>query len=186
MKQILPIVTLTTLAAAASAQSAPAASGLDYNRVSFSRASQDNTLGVQALLGGSNVLVGIQSATSQVTSSAATQFTLGYVFKNVAAATDVTVSASQNQDSSRTIYSIGLRRQLNEVLSGLEVSVAFSSTMNGGTTQSFVAGGVLNTSDVAWNSEIAYNINKNYQVAVGLVSFREQSNQVVATIRYNF
>ena len=183
MKQILPILTLTTLAAAASAQSAPAADGLDYNRASFSRSSQENTLSVQGLLGGSNILAGIQ--TTNVSGYSA-QLTLGYVFKNVLAASDVTVSASQSAGSARTVYGIAVRRQLNEVIKGLEFTVGFSSTMGAGVNSGFSAGGVSNTSDVAWNTELAYNINKNYQLAVGLVDFHNQSNQIVTTLRYNF
>ena len=59
MKHILPILTLTTLSAAASAQSA-AASGLSYNRAGLSyntdAAAGDNgySLSVEALVGSSN------------------------------------------------------------------------------------------------------------------------------------
>jgi hypothetical protein len=185
MKQILPILTLTTLAAAASAQSAPAADGLDYNRASFSRNSQDNTLAVQALLGGSNILAGVQTSNAE-SGNVGTQLTLGYVFKNVLASADITVSASQGAWQTRTVYGIAVRRQLNEVIKGLEFTVGFSSTMKAGVNSTFGLGGANNTSDVAWNTELAYNINKNYQLAVGLVDFHNQSNQIVTTLRYNF
>jgi len=53
MKHILPILTITTLAAAASAQTAAAPAGLSYNRVTVSREGQNNTLAAEALLGSS-------------------------------------------------------------------------------------------------------------------------------------
>ena len=86
MKHILPILTITTLAAAASAQTAVAPAGLSYNRVTVSREGQNNTLAAEALLGSSNVLATIG------TSTAGTSYSLGYVFKNVAYGVDATLS----------------------------------------------------------------------------------------------
>jgi hypothetical protein len=185
MKQILPILTLTTLAAAASAQSAPAA-GLDYNNASISRNSQTNTLGVQGLLGGSNVLAALQVSSSD---NFGAQLTLGYVFKNVLQATDVTITAStasHHDANTGTVYGITLRRQLNEIINGLEAKIGFSSSMNRGVDATFIVGGAGATAPSAWNTEIAYNINKNYQLAVGLVDFKGVDNQKVITLRYNF
>ncbi len=197
MKQILPILTLTTLAAAASAQSAPAAAGLDYNCVGFSRSSQDNNLSAQVLVGNSNVLVGIQSNNVQSQANyqglfGSVQFTLGYVFKNVVWATDVVVTANQstsytsNYPSDRTVYGVTFRRQLNEVINGLEGSVGFTTTGSNATKSGFTVGGATNDAPSAWNTELAYNINKNYQVAAGLVSFKGQDYQYVLSVRYNF
>ena len=101
MKHILPIITITTLAAAASAQSA-ASSGLSYNSVSatYSRTSftggpsgiTSYGVAAQALIGSSNFLV---SGSTTVGGDFGTQddsASLGYVFKNVAAGIDATVS----------------------------------------------------------------------------------------------
>ncbi|MEI6598280.1 MAG: hypothetical protein WCL22_04485, partial [bacterium] len=69
MKHILPILTLTTLTAAAFADaSAPAAAapaGLSYNRVGISRTSDETNLSVSQLLGGSNVLVSLSTRNAQ-------------------------------------------------------------------------------------------------------------------------
>jgi hypothetical protein len=89
MKHILPILTLTTLAAAASAQSA-AAAGLSYNRAGLSYntdAASGNgySASIEALVGSSNVWV---SATAGLDTAGADAVTVGYLFKNVAAGVD--------------------------------------------------------------------------------------------------
>ena len=64
MKNILPILTLTTLAAAASAQAAaPAAAGLNYNRVGlgYNTDTKGYSLSATAVLGSSNFWVGASS-----------------------------------------------------------------------------------------------------------------------------
>ncbi len=183
MKQLLPILTLTTLAAAASAQSA---SGLNYNTASFSRSSQDNVLGVQGLLGGSNVLAAVQVSSND---NAGTQLTLGYVFHSVFQSTDLVLTAStmsHHDGTSGTVYGLTARRQLNEVVNGLEASIGFTSTMHNDVTKDFIAGGAADAAASAWNTELAYNINKNYQIAGGLVSFKGQSYHYVLSLRYNF
>ena len=84
MKHILPIITLTTLAAAASAQSA-AAAGLSYNRAGLSyntdAAANDNgySASIEALVGSSNVWV---SATAGLNTAGADAVTVGYLFKS--------------------------------------------------------------------------------------------------------
>ena len=50
----------------------------------------------------------------------------------------------------------------------------------------FLAGGASNTAASAWNTELAYNINKNYQIAGDLVSFKGKDYQYVLSLRYNF
>jgi hypothetical protein len=117
MKHILPILTLTTLAAAASAQSA-AAAGLSYNRAGLSyntdAGAGDNgySLSVEALVGSSNVWVG---ASADLNSAGNDFVFVGYVFKNVVAGIDATVAASSDD-----VYGVILRRSLNEVVAGLE------------------------------------------------------------------
>ena len=98
MKHILPILTLTTLAAAASAQSA-AAAGLSYNRAGLSyntdAVAGDNgySASVEALVGSSNVWVG---ATAQLDTAGADNVSVGYLFKNVVAGIDATAFVGSN------------------------------------------------------------------------------------------
>ena len=186
MKHILPILTLTTLAAAASAQAA-APAGLSYNRVGFSRSSKDNTISAQTLVGGSNVLVGIDSAG---TGRSEPQLTLGYVFKNVYAGVDATVFATQPQWE-KTVYGVTLRRSLSEVVAGLEGSVSYGNTFSKNNTSYFGIGGASAVGEGAWAYELAYNVNKQYQVAAGYVHFVKtpswaENNQTVVSLRYNF
>jgi hypothetical protein len=186
MKHILPILTITTLAAAASAQSAAAPAGLSYNRVGFSRSSQENTISAQTLVGGSNVLVGIDSTSA---GNSEPQLTLGYVFKNVYAGVDATVFATQSQWEN-TYYGVTLRRSLSEVVAGLEGSISYANTFSSGNNSYIGIGGANNWAEGAWAYELAYNVNKQYQVAVGYVSFvngqSATDTQTVVSLRYNF
>ena len=187
MKHILPILTITTLAAAASAQSAVASSGLSYNRVAFSRSSKDNMISAQTLVGSSNVLVGIDSTSASYSEP---QLTLGYVFKNVYAGVDATVFATQSQWEN-TVYGVTLRRSLSEVVAGLEGSVSYANTFSSGQTATFGIGGATTYAEGAWAYELAYNVNKQVQVAVGYVHFvkagnANDDNQTVVSLRYNF
>ena len=186
MKHILPILTLTTLAAAASAQAA-APAGLSYNRVGFSRSSQDNTISAQTLVGGSNVLVGIESNSAN---NSEPQLTLGYVFKNVYAGVDATVFTSQAQWEN-TVYGVTLRRSLSEVVAGLEGTVTYVSNFTNGNGSYFSIAGASSYGEGAWAYELAYNVNKQYQVAAGYVHFVKtaawaENNQTVISLRYNF
>jgi hypothetical protein len=94
MKHILPILTLTTLAAAASAQSA-AAAGLSYNRVgvNYNTDSAENgySVSAEALIGSSSVWVG---GSADLDNKGADRVSVGYLFKNVAAGIDATVAVS--------------------------------------------------------------------------------------------
>jgi hypothetical protein len=183
MKHILPIVTLTTLAAAASAQ---AAAGLNYNRVSFSRSSQDNVISAETLVGG-NVLIG---ATFSSGNNSEPQLNVGYVFKNVASGIDATVFVSQAQWET-TVYGLNLRRSLSEILPGLEVAVSYADTFSSDNPGSyFAAGGASQYGESAITAELAYNINSKFQAAVGYVKYdtdpSRDDNFVVATLRVNF
>jgi hypothetical protein len=170
MKHILPILTLTTLAAAASAQSA-AAAGLSYNRagVNYNTDSDANgySVSAEALVGSSNVWVG---GTADLDAAGVDRVSVGYLFKNVVAGIDATVAVSSNDT-----YGIILRRSLNEVIAGLEARFVFEQSTGSNRQDSFVY-------------ELAYNIGSKYQVAVSIqdsdVAALDQD--VSVSVRYNF
>ena len=175
MKHILPILTLTTLAAAASAQSA-AAAGLSYNRAGvnyntdaglLADGSSDNgySLTVEALVGSSNVWVG---GSADLNSAGEDEVSVGYVFKNVAAGIDATVAVSSNDT-----YGVILRRSLNEVISGLEARIVWAQATG-------------SNSQNAYLYELAYNIGSKYQVAVSIADADKQDNETSVSVRYNF
>ena len=170
MKHILPILTLTTLAAAASAQSA-AAAGLSYNRAGISyntdAAAGDNgySASIEALVGSSNVWV---SATAGLNTAGADAVTVGYLFKNVAAGIDATAFVGSNDG-----FGIVARRSLNEVVAGLEGRIVWSQNGGSNNTDSFVY-------------ELAYNVNSKYQVAVSIADSSSVAEQTSVTVRYNF
>ena len=169
MKHILPILTLTTLAAAASAQSA--AAGLSYNRAGLSyntdAAANDNgySLSVEALVGSSNVWVG---ANADANSQGDDNVSVGYLFKNVAAGVDATAFVGSNDG-----FGIIARRSLNEVVAGLEGRIVWSQNGGSKSTDTFVY-------------ELAYNVNSKYQVAVSIEDASNVAEQTSVTVRYNF
>jgi hypothetical protein len=166
MKHILPILTITTLAAAASAQSAVASSGLSYNRVGINYATQDTkgySLSASALIGSSNFLVSAETTVGGDAGNGADSVSLGYVFKNVAFGADATVSVGSNE-----AYSLNVRKDLG---SNIEGSVSFSREQG----------------ENVWGVELAYNVNKQIQVAVGYAdSNGAASSQTSVSVRYNF
>jgi hypothetical protein len=170
MKHILPILTLTTLAAAASAQSA-AAAGLSYNRAGLSyntdAAANDNgySASVEALVGSSNVWVG---ASADLNTAGADNVSVGYLFKNVAAGIDATAFVGSNDG-----FGIIARRSLNEVVAGLEGRIVWSQNGGSKSADSFVY-------------ELAYNVNSKYQVAVSIEDASNVAEQTSITVRYNF
>jgi hypothetical protein len=164
MKHILPILTITTLAAAASAQTAAAsASGLSYNRAGLSyntdKAAGDNgySLSVEALIGSTNIWI---AGSADLNGAGADEVSLGYVFKNVVAGID---------DN----YGIILRRSLNEVIAGLEARLVYSRSEGSVSTDGFTY-------------ELAYNINKQFQLAVSVEDTDGAANETSVTVRYNF
>ena len=183
MKQILPILTLTTLTAAAFADAgaaAPAAaSGLSYNRVGISRQGQNNNLSVSNLIGGSNVLVTLSTDSSYDGGNSNNNYahlSLGYVFKNVISGIDATVSVGQGDRDYGSSVGVNLRRGLNEVVSGLEVAVGYNRQAR-------------DTADTvsSWSYELAYNVNKQYSVAYGIVDPNGSAEtQHVVSLRYNY
>ena len=171
MKHILPILTLTTLAAAASAQSAAAPAGLSYNRagVNYNTDAAAGVNGysasVEALVGSSNVWVG---ATAGLDKAGADSVSVGYLFKNVAAGIDATVAVSSND-----AYGLTLRRSLNEVIAGLEGRLVWSQNGGSASVDTFVY-------------ELAYNIGSKYQVAVSIADTEKKGNETSVSVRYNF
>ena len=175
MKQILPILTLTTLTAAAFADAgaaapAAAASGLSYNRVGVTYVTNGTDhpygLSASAFIGSSNVLV---SANAALDAAGADSASIGYVFKGVAAGIDATVSVSSNDT-----YGINLRRSLGEVLAGLEVAVGYSSATGSAKNDSFTY-------------ELSYNVTKQYSVAYSIQDPQGSGDSVNSVaIRYNF
>ena len=168
MKHILPILTVTTLAAAASAQSA-AAAGLSYNRagLSYNTDSDSNgySVSAEALIGSSNVWIGGEAG---LDAEGADAVSVGYLFKNVIGGIDATVAVSSNDT-----YGLILRRSLNEVVAGLEGRFVFAQNTGSERSDSFVY-------------ELAYNVNSKYQVAVSIADETGADEQVSVTVRYNF
>jgi hypothetical protein len=166
MKQILPILTLTTLSAAAFADAgaaapAAAASGLVYNRVTVQQNTSGQTnraISVANLINGSNVLVELYQGGD---------INIGYVFKNVTNGIDATVNITSGTYDG---VSVNLRRSLSEVLAGLELAVGYSH---------------FEGSQNSWNYEVSYNINKQFSVAFGAYDVSD-SNQKSIALRYNY
>ncbi len=171
MKHILPIITITTLAAAASAQTAAAPAGLSYNRVTVSRQGQNTNLSASAFLGSSNVLATIGSTAT----NAGTSYDLGYVFKGVGAGIDATVSVGAGNASSNSTVGLNLRRSLSEVVSGLEIAAAVV----------YNSGAGASPSAKEYSYELAYNINKQFSVAYGITDVAGPNLKTVS-VRYNF
>jgi len=176
MKNILPIITLTTLAAAGSAQSAVAPAGLSYNRVGLSYGFDTKNYGLtaSALIGNSNVLIQgattINSKAAPGSSNGADVASLGYVFKNAALGTDVIVSVGSNE-----VYGISFRRDLGNAFEG---ALGYSQAN----------GAIKNIR--TWTAEVAYNLNKQYALALGYSDSNATGvagdSQLGLTVRYNF
>ena len=180
MKHILPILTITTLAAAASAQTPVAPAGLSYNRVTVSRSGQNNALAAEALLGSSNVLATIGTTSSYYYGSDTT-FSLGYVFKNVAFGVDATLSVSAGNEWNHSTYSVTLRRALSEVIQGLEARVVVAQN-DGADASSGPSFGIDASTSATY--ELQYNITKQYAVAYSLTDGPQTVHTV--SFRYNF
>ena len=167
MKNILPILTLTTLAAAASAQAAaPAAAGLNYNRVGlgYNTDTKGYSLSATAVLGSSNFWVGATSTIGgNSTVNGSDSVAIGYLFANVYAGIDATVSVASNE-----AYGLGLRKALGN---NFEAAASFGR----------------NSSDNnVWGAELAYNVSKQIQLAVGVSDGQGAASTSDITVRYNF
>ena len=166
MKHILPILTITTLAAAASAQSAAASSGLSYNRVGlgYNTDSKGYSLSASALIGSSNFLVEASSTIGgKAAGNGVDSVALGYVFKNVALGADVTVSVASDE-----AYGLNARKVLGN---NLEAAVSF---------------GRNSADNNVWGAELAYNVSKQIQLAVGVSDAQGAASTSDITVRYNF
>jgi hypothetical protein len=170
MKNILPILTLTTLAAAASAQAAaPAAAGLNYNRVGlgYNTDTKGYSLSATAVLGASNFWVGATSTIGGADGAAASNGTdsvaIGYLFANVYAGIDATVSVASNE-----AYTLGLRKALGN---NFEAAASF---------------GRNSADNNVWGAELAYNVSKQIQLAVGVSDAQGAASTSAITVRYNF
>ena len=168
MKNILPILTLTTLAAAASAQvAAPAAAGLNYNRVGlgYNTDTKGYSLSATAVLGSSNFWVGATSTIGgNSTVNGTDSIAIGYLFANVYAGIDATVSVASNE-----AYSLGLRKALGN---NFEAAASF---------------GRNSADNNVWGAELAYNVSKQIQLAVGYSDEQGPAKGTTdLTVRYNF
>jgi hypothetical protein len=172
MKHILPILTITTLAAAASAQTAAAPAGLSYNRATVSRQGQNNDLAVQHFLGNSNVLASLSTVGN---GNGHASLGLGYVFKNVVSGVDATIGITTATAGTNSAVTLNLRR---EIAAGLEVAVGYSYASNPGAAEGST--GVV-------TAELAYNINKTWSVAYGISNQNPTADrQNVVSVRHNF
>ena len=167
MKHILPILTITTLAAAASAQSAAAASGLSYNRVGLGYARSNGldsySLSASALIGSSNFLVEASSSIGGDAGNGTDVVSLGYVFKNVALGADATVSVGSDET-----YGLDLRKDLG---SNIEAAAGYSRASGSN----------------VWSVELAYNVSKQIQLAIGYTDSADFVKGVTSfEARYNF
>ncbi len=176
MKNTIAALAITTLAAAASAQTAAPAAGLSYNRVTVSREGQNTTLSASTFLGSSNVLATVGAVRNQY-GEAVTSYSLGYVFKGVVAGIDATVSVGSGDASNNSDIGLNLRRSLSEVVAGLEVAVGASYNSGAGAA-----------STTNFTYELAYNVNKQFQVAYGVTDLDAAGVENLHTIsvRYNF
>ena len=165
MKHILPILTLTTLAAAASAQAA-APAGLNYNRVGlgYNTDTKGYSLSATAVLGSSNFWVGASTTIGGAdTKNGADSVVVGYLFANAIAGADATVSVGSNE-----AYALGLRKALGNNFEGA-ASIGRNSDR-----------------DTVWTAELGYNVSKQIQVAVGYTDTQGSAGTTDITVRYNF
>ena len=190
MKHTLNVLTLTALAAAASAQTAPA-SGLGYNSITLSRAQRQNALSLQLALGQSNFVAGVATTNDNQTDGSYSQVSVGYVFKGVTQGIDATVGVIQSSFDA-TLYTVELRRQLNEVYQGLEIAAGYASTLSSGTANDYgyVFGGyAAQTGGESSNYVgLVYNVNKTFAVGVSLNKSNApgSNRQTVFSVRAGF
>ena len=179
MKHILPILTLTTLTAAAFADaSAPAAAapaGLVYNRVTVQQNTSGDTyrnISVANLINGSNVLVELsqnyQGVGNNTTGNGVVA--IGYVFKNVTNGIDVTANITAGEYDG---IGLNLRRSLSEVLAGLEIAIGYNHFESSNEVQN------------PWSYEVSYNVNKQFSVAFGAQDVSGEKYKSIA-LRYNY
>ena len=177
MKQILPILTLTTLTAAAFADAgaaapAAAASGLSYNNisVSYNQLSASGisghingwTLAATAAIGNSNVIVQGQTTIGGDVGNGNDTVVLGYVFKNSAA--DVIVAVGSNE-----FYGVRARKDLG---SNFEGSVSYARV----------------SGENQYGLSVGYNFTKqvSFDLSYAKLDTTVSVTQWTAGLRYNF
>jgi len=190
MKHIIPTLTLTALAAAASAQQAAAPAGLNYNQVGLSRTSDSNTASAQFNPSGSNLVIGFATTHGDVSGTDYNygQLNLGYVFKGLVQGVDATVGLIQT-NGDNTVYTLTLRRALNEVYQGLEISAGIASSLTSSDdVDGFAFGGTgINSTKTARFVDLGYNLNKTFQVGVGVTQGDKDDNTLtVFSVRAGF
>ena len=185
MKHIIPTLTLTALAAAASAQQAAAPAGLNYNSITLSRTSRENALAVQFNPSGSNFVIGFAADGNSTGSNG--QLSAGYVFKGVTLGIDATVGVIQGQDTgAASVYTLTLRRALNEVYQGLEIAAGAASTLSSDNASEFVHGGTSVTAENSSYIEVSYALNKTFSVAAGITKPEDANSSTVFSVRAGF
>lgn len=170
MKSIIPVLALSSLAAAASAQSADAPSALAYNRVGlfYSDTARGFGLEVSALLGNTNLLLEASTTIGGGRiGNGADAVSLGYVFKNVGYGADVIASVGSDES-----YGISVRKALS---AGFEATVGYER----------VSG--LNL----LGAELAYHFNRQVSLAVAYVHTTNapanlKSDDTQIALRYGF
>jgi hypothetical protein len=88
---------------------------------------------------------------------------LGYVFKNVAFGADATVSVASNE-----AYGLNVRKDLGNNIEGAASFGRNAANKN------------------VWGAELAYNVSKQIQVAVGYSDTSAAASETSVSVRYNF
>jgi hypothetical protein len=175
MKQILPILTLTTLSAAAFADAgaaAPASSGLSYNNisVSYNQLSASGisghvngwSLAATAAIGNSNVIVQGSTTIGGDLGNGNDNVVLGYVFKNSFA--DVIVAVGSDE-----FYGVRARKDLG---SNFEASLSYARA----------------SGDNQYGLSVGYNFTKqvSFDLSYAKIDTTVSVTQWTAGLRYNF
>lgn len=170
MKSIIPVLTLSTFAAAASAQTADAPAGLAYNRVGlfYSDTTRGYGLEASARLGNTNLLLEASTTIGGgKIGNGADSVSLGYVFKNVGYGVDVIAAVGSDET-----YGLSVRKALS---AGWEVKAGYERTSG------------INV----WDAELAYNFDRQVSLAVGYVYATNvpanvKSHDTQIAVRYSF
>ena len=185
MKHTLNVLTLTALAAAASAQTAPA-SGINHNTLTLGRSQRDNSLSAQIVLGQSNFVAGFATANGSDTDYGYGQLSVGYIFRNVTQGIDAVVSLVQTNGND-TVYTAEVRRELSEIYAGLEFRAGYASTAATDTTADFTFGGyAADSAESSYYVGLSYNINKTFAVGVSLNKATDYDRATVWSVRASF
>lgn len=182
MKYALSALALASAAPLTLAQGAQV-EPLSYNRFGVTRIGDVNHLEISSFIGGSDFFATLSS------NSYFTNLGLGYVFKDAFAGFDIAFTATGRARYARpmdTEYGIILRRRLDELVPGLEVMAGYNYANYTDDQEVFLA----ESSVERYYVELAYNIDKRFQVAVGAVETNEfdpdKETKATFSVRYNF